>query len=534
MSRSETFLWYDLETFGLNPRYDRIAQFAAVRTDSDLKVIGEPTLLYCRLSDDYLPDPLACMVTGITPQKVTTLGLKESEFIQAINELMSVPRTCSVGYNSLKFDDEFIRNTLFRNFLDPYKREYDKGNSRWDLLDLVRAAHDFGDQKISWPKKESGITSCKLTDLTAANAISHEGAHDALSDVWATLNLARLIKTHQPKLFSYYLKLRNKQAAKEMLSVPMGEPVVYTAAPFTRKEGFSTVVMPLSSSSLNSNVIYVFDLLQDPQGLLAASRNYQHLEHLQQRELSFRAITQQLYEMLQSDSFDKRTLTSVYEHLQEAADLLGSLPHQIDGSANLLAQKGVYRIALNRSPFLSPLSVLTNERLAKLQIDMDLIEHRSSLLRQDEMLGVNIRKLADQEEYPSVADVDFTLYSGPFFSQADERLFAQIRQTKAAELWKMRFDFNDARAHQMLWRFLCRNWSEELDAKRQKEWQSFCAERIISPPGGAQVNLSFYARKIEEHLQSKETEPHLKEVLHELKLYGKELCHRIGLTYPEQ
>ena len=156
MKRSETFFWYDLETFGLNSRYDRIAQFAGVRTDMDLAVIEDPIILYCKLSDDYLPDPLACMITGITPQVVQDKGMIERDFIAKINEIFSQKGTCAVGYNSLRFDDEFVRNTLYRNLFDPYQREYDEGRSRWDLLDLVRAAHDLRPKGLVWPKKESG------------------------------------------------------------------------------------------------------------------------------------------------------------------------------------------------------------------------------------------------------------------------------------------------------------------------------------------------------------------------------------------
>lgn len=206
---SETFLWYDLETFGLNARYDRIAQFAAVRTDMNLNVIEEPHLFYCKLSDDYLPDPLSVLVTGITPQLANEKGLRENEFIGKINELMSVPKTCSVGFNTLRFDDEFIRFSLFRNFHDPYLREYDKGNSRWDILDLARAAYDLRPDGLNWPaKKENGMPSFKLVDLAAANNIENKAAHDALNDVWVTIEVARLIQQKQPKLFSYYLKLR--------------------------------------------------------------------------------------------------------------------------------------------------------------------------------------------------------------------------------------------------------------------------------------------------------------------------------------
>ena len=205
MVQTPSFLFYDLETFGLDPRYDRVAQFAAIRTDEQCNVIEEPIVLYCRLSDDYLPDPLAILVTHITPDEVQEKGLNEREFFKEIEKHFSVPGTCVLGYNNLRFDDEFIRFGFFRNFISPYEREYTHGNSRFDVLDLVRSTHDFRPEGINWPiNPSSGYPSFKLTSITEANGISHEDAHDALSDVKATISVTHMIQEKQPKLFSYF------------------------------------------------------------------------------------------------------------------------------------------------------------------------------------------------------------------------------------------------------------------------------------------------------------------------------------------
>jgi exodeoxyribonuclease-1 len=197
-----TFFWYDLETFGIDPALDRVAQFAGVRTDLDLNIIGEPLVLYCRITPDYIPDPLACFVTGITPQETEEKGLNEYDFISRINEEFSVPGTTVAGYNSIRFDDEFIRNMLFRNFFDPYLREYANGNARWDLIDLVRAAHDLRPEGLEWNYDDNGRPSFKLDRLSVLNGIEHSNAHDALADVYATIEMAALIKKHQPRLFT--------------------------------------------------------------------------------------------------------------------------------------------------------------------------------------------------------------------------------------------------------------------------------------------------------------------------------------------
>ncbi|MBT3411535.1 MAG: exodeoxyribonuclease I, partial [Halieaceae bacterium] len=204
-----TFYWHDYETFGADPSRDRPVQFAGLRTDADLNPIGEPLVIYSRPANDFLPHPQACLVTGITPQKALAEGLPEAEFIRLIHAELAAPGTCGVGYNSLRFDDEVSRYTLYRNFYDPYGREWQNGNSRWDIIDMVRACYALRPEGIEWPLREDGQPSFRLEALTAANGIAHEAAHDALSDVHATIAMARLIKTKQPRLYDYVLKHRD-------------------------------------------------------------------------------------------------------------------------------------------------------------------------------------------------------------------------------------------------------------------------------------------------------------------------------------
>jgi exodeoxyribonuclease-1 len=530
---SETFLWYDLETFGLNARYDRIAQFAAVRTDMNLNVIEEPHLFYCKLSDDYLPDPLSVLVTGITPQLANEKGLRENEFIGKINELMSVPKTCSVGFNTLRFDDEFIRFSLFRNFHDPYLREYDKGNSRWDILDLARAAYDLRPDGLNWPaKKENGMPSFKLVDLAAANNIENKAAHDALNDVWVTIEVARLIQQKQPKLFSYYLKLRNKNFAKSLFSTPFGEPFVLTAAQFTRSQGCSTVVVPITYSATNPNSLIVFDLTQDPTPLINAARAFEELSVINSNEKNFKAALQIVTKALDEKTNYIEALKVAKTQLGEATSIMARLPQLISAHDQLLRIKGLHQVALNRAPFISPLSIVTPELEKSLNIDLQNCFKNLEILKNEAMLPVTLMQAYEKEEYTIINDVDFTLYSGPFFNNADNKLFEQIRSKDAKELWQTKFEFDDKRAHEMLWRYLCRNYSSSLDETQAKRWKSFCAQRLIQPPVNTIVTLQFYARKIEERLNSRETEPKEKELLVKLAEYGQEVANRVGLSYP--
>ena len=256
--------WYDFETFGNDPRRDRASQFAGVRTDEDLNIIGEPLVMYCKPADDFLPNPVACLITGITPQLAAAKGLPEAEFTQRILDEFSQPQTCVAGYNSIRFDDEVTRQLLYRNFHDPYEREYKNGNSRWDIIDMVRLCAATRPQGINWPSKEDGSNSFRLETLTAANNIEHADAHDALSDVLATIELAKLIKLNQPRLYDYVYKLRSKKRVQVEVDLKTRKPLLHVSVMYPASKGCLALVMPLCPHPQNNNGVIVYDLREDP------------------------------------------------------------------------------------------------------------------------------------------------------------------------------------------------------------------------------------------------------------------------------
>ena len=261
----QSFFFYDLETSGLNPREDRLMQFAGQRTDLELNPIGEPVNILVRLSEDALPSPMAISVTGITPQETLREGMSESEFCKFVSEEIFTPGTIAVGYNTVRFDDEFMRATFWRNFYDPYEWQWKDGRSRWDMLDVVRLTRALRPEGIEWPVNEKGAPTNRLELITALNGISHEHAHDALSDVYATIAVAKLIKEKQPKLFDYLLKMRNKNEVKKLINLENKKPVVYASGRYSSEFNKTTVVFPLTSSR-NGNIL-VFDLRYSLDGL---------------------------------------------------------------------------------------------------------------------------------------------------------------------------------------------------------------------------------------------------------------------------
>jgi len=460
-----SILWYDLETFGLDSHYDRIAQFAAIRTDLELNPIDKEIILYCKLSQDYLPDPLACLVTGITPYQVNQKGLKEIDFIKKIKDEFSINNTVVAGYNSINFDDEFIRNALYRNLFDPYEREYKNGCSRWDIINLVRAAYDLRPEGINWPtKKENGNPTFKLTDLTAANNIEQTGAHDALVDVRATIEIAKLIKEKQPLLYKWSFEHRKKQLVKNILKAPFGEPILHTHPSYTSKNGCTSLVIPITYDLQNSNNVLCFNLKEDITPLLEADVE------------------------------------------------------------NILYTHGLIHIAYNKCPFISPLSVLTPTLEKKLNIDKQQVLSRAQTLKNNPELILKLRKAMNNQEIKQIDDIDFQIYNG-FFRDEDNKRFNIIHNAIEKEklLINNTLSYDDPRAKELVYRHILRNYLEYQSKEEKDKWKSFCSHRIVSPPGNIMVNLDFYNRKIEEKLDPPDLEKRDQEILLSLQKYGNEL-----------
>ena len=261
MGDMKTFFFYDLETSGLNPREDRIMQFAGQRTTMGLEPIGEPVNILVKMSEDGLPSPQAIGVTKITPQDTLRDGMSEAEFCRYVSEEIFTPETVAVGYNTVRFDDEFMRATLWRNFYEPYEWEWKDGRSRWDMLDVVRLVRALRPEGMNWPVTEDGKPTNRLELLTKCNGLSHEHAHDALSDVYATIAVAKMIYEKQPKMFEFLFKMRDKNAVKKLVNLEDKKPFVYASGRYANEFNKTTVAFPLTAGR-NGNVL-VYDLRYD-------------------------------------------------------------------------------------------------------------------------------------------------------------------------------------------------------------------------------------------------------------------------------
>ena len=475
----QTIFWHDYETFGADPQRDRPCQFAGIRTDSDLNIIGEPVTLYCKPSDDMLPVPEACFITGITPQVANEYGVSEVDFIKAIHEQMAQPGTCVAGYNSIRFDDEVTRNTLYRNFFDPYAREWQNGNSRWDVIDMVRLAYALRPEGINWPLKEDGSPSFRLEELTEANGIKHEAAHDAMSDVYATIAIAKLIKEKQPKLYDYVYTHRIKQQVAPLLDVNTMKPVFHVSSRFPATMGCCSLVAPVVPHPTNSNGVIVYDLRFDPS----------ELQNLSVQEIRDRIFTQ-----------------------------ASELP------------EGVTRIPLktihiNKCPIIAPATMLKSldtKGLERLQLNGDALRENLKMLRSISGLKEKLTEVFSQSEFEKSSDPDLMIYSGGFFSSNDKATMERVRQASVIELAEDEFNFDDPRLPEMLFRYKARNFRETLTSDEQEQWERYRYQRLTDSKLGS-ISFQEYFDKLTTLAQDASTSSEQLSIIEDLKYYGESI-----------
>ena len=445
---ASTFLWHDYETWGADPRRDRPVQFAAIRTTPELEPIGEPHAFTCKPPHDRLPHPQACLITGLAPQDAERDGMVEAEFAAAVHEQLALPGTCAVGYNSIRFDDEVSRQLLYRNFHDPYAREWDNQCSRWDLIDLARLCYALRPQGIEWPLREDGAPSFRLEHLAAANHLHQARAHDALSDVEATIGLARLIRVRQPKLFEWHLGMRRKQRVFELLDVANMTPLLHVSQRYPAERGCLAVIVPIAEHPHRRGEIIVADL--DP--------------HPGWAQLDAQDIRDRLYVAR------------------------GDLP------------EGVERVPLktihaNRSPALAPLSVLQGVDAARIRLDLDRCLAHLQALRSAEHLAERVREVFAQERAFETPDPELALYSG-FASDADRRRCAQVRGTPPEQLGLRDFGFADAKYNELLFRYRARNWPQTLSADEHARWLAHCRDTLARETPLTTLTLEGYDAEI--------------------------------------
>ncbi len=474
---ADSFLFYDLETFGQDPRRTRVAQFAAIRTDADLNMIDEPVSFYVKPADDLLPSPIATLITGITPQHAQAEGVSEAEAFARINDLMARPGTCTLGYNTLRFDDEFVRHGLFRNFFDPYEREWRNGNSRWDLLDMLRLVHALRPDGIAWPQREDGATSFKLEHLALANDVRQGDAHEALSDVHATIGMARLFKQAQPRLWDYALKLRDKRFVGSLLDVDALQPVLHISMRYPAQRMCAAPVMPIARHPYINNRVIALDLEGDIDGLLA----------------------------LPAETLAARLYT-------RAADLA-------EGEQRVPLKE----VHLNKVPALVAWNHLRPADHARLGIDVALVEANAARVREaGPALVEKVRQVYGGERVATVSDVDASLYDG-FLADGDKALMTRLRTSPPAELAGFAERLKDPRMPELLFRYRARNHPQTLDAGERGRWNDYRRQRLLGDAGLGEQTLPDFRAQLDTLALEHAADPAKLALLQQLRDWGTDL-----------
>jgi exodeoxyribonuclease-1 len=470
-----SFFFYDLETTGINSREARIMQFAGQRTDLNLKPIGEPENLFIKMTPDVLPDPDAIMITGITPQSTMVEGLTEAEFLRYFTDEIATPETIFLGYNTVRFDDEFMRCLHYRNFYDAYEWQWQDRKSRWDLLDVVRMTRALRPEGIEWPFNAEGKATNRLELLTALNKLNHEHAHDALSDVYATIEVANLIRNKQTKLFEYLLVMRDKRKVADL--VDTSQPFVHSSGQYSSEYEKTAVVVKICDHPKRQGAL-VYDLRHDPS-------KYKDMTAGQLAEAW----------KWKKDAVEERLPIKVLQY--------------------------------NKCPAVAPLGVLDEKSRERLQIDFKLIKKHRAMLEKMPELEEKLCKAVDilDEDLQATLllgdrHVDGQLYDG-FFGNQDKQAMRVVRAAQPDELSELNLSFQDKRLTELLPLYKARNFPKSLSTEERMQWDEFCKKQLLD--GGQHSRMARYLARLQEIAAQEDLTGHQQYIIEELKLYAESI-----------
>lgn len=471
-----SYFFYDLETSGFDARESRIMQFAGIRTDTELQPVGELVNVMVKMTPDTVPSPDAVMITGITPQATIADGVTEAEFLKMFHDEVVQPGTIFMGFNSVRFDDEFMRYLHYRNFYDPYEWQYCDDCSKWDLLDVLRMTRALRPEGIEWPFTEDGKPTNRLELMTKLNGIDHYAAHDALSDVYATIAVAKLIRDKQPKLFEYLLNCRHKKEV-EKLVCGQGKPFVYSSGKFPAETQKTTVAVKVAESPLPGGCL-VYDLRHDPTEFM---------------EMGVEELAKRL-EWTRDENAPKR------------------LPAK--------------ELKFNRCPAVAPLQVLTSDpaSMERIGLDQATIRKNLQLVLSDtswmERVGAayKLKNERAKDQWAKSEDAESQLYDN-FLNNGDKPVARAIRAAKPEDLMDFANRLQDGRLKQMLPRYKARNFPDSLSDDERRGWEEYCRQRMVD--GGQQSRLAKFFERLQELAATADSDQRF--LLEELQLYGQSI-----------
>ncbi len=497
-----TFYFYDLETSGFSPRTARIMQFAGQRTDQNLKPLGKPDNILIKLTPDILPEPYAVMVHGISPQKTLNHGITEAEFAKCLTSKVCTPGTVMVGFNNIRFDDEFIRYLLWRNFHDAYEWHWKDDRGRWDLLDALRMMRALRPEGIQWPVDSDGKPSNRLELLSKINKLDHDSAHDALSDVKAVIALAQLLMSQQPKLFKYLMNIRDKNKVRGLVTT--GEPFVYTSGRYPSKFQKTTIALMVAGHP-ERDAALVYDLRVDPEPFLKMS-SQDLAEAWKYRPKRHYKSTQVVGEVTSTPAETEVDISVVQQTNPEEP----YFPIKV--------------LSYNRCPAIAPFSVLTSKNISDLQIDKSAVNQNLEKLKNNDAFGEKIIEALEliqpQKQTDLVIDeykVDELLYES-FVNADDKTKMRVVKAAKPEDLGDLNIAFADQRLKHLLPLYKARNFPGALNKAEKAYWEMFKKQKLTV---GLKSPISRFKSQVEELESRSNLTGEQKALLADLDFYAK-------------
>jgi exodeoxyribonuclease-1 len=477
---SKTIFVHDYETFGIDPRSDRVSQFAGIRVDENFNIVEEPVNIYCKPAEDFFPSPEACLITRISPFKALEKGLPENEFFLEVEKELGRSRTCSMGYNTIEFDDEFTRNGFYRNFINPYAREWQNGNSRWDLINVLRVIHAIKPDAFNVPSDENGRPSFRLEKLTEANGIEHENAHDALSDVIGTIEMAKIAKKNAPEIFDVLYKQRQKNSVQALIDSE--KPLLVASPFFGHEKNYVEIIYPIGQNSKNKNEYYCIKI------------NHENVSDI------LNLSTEEINDAIFNRENDK------------------TIP--------------IHKIQINKCPIILPMTFINKEIANRFGFNGELCRENVNLIKNKgkQTFTDKIENVFNMKGFEKFTDPDLMLYNG-FFSRNDDMEIQKIRNKKIEELVNHNIPSNiDQRIPDLLFRYIGRNKPELFENDDKVKWNEYCVNRLTKPEFNASLTRDIYYEKLSNISKSDDFSHDLKETLiKDLYKYGEMLDNKFKL-----
>lgn len=466
------YLFYDYETSGRSEKFDQVFQFAAIETDENFNQLSQPIEFFCRPRRDVLPSPHAIKVNQIDISELNSKGLSEFEFSKKVADtLTGSGNQCIVGYNSKNFDNEFTRYLLYRNFQDPYAWSYLNGNSCLDIFDIICLGYSIDRLIDIQVNSGDGNDSLKLENLARWNGLDHDDAHNAVSDVYATIQLAKLVNERCPKLFKHALSLRNVNTTREIVNAQTG---FFRSSVFNGYERrFLSLHTRICDHPTINNSVICWNLLNDPLPIL---------------DLGAEEIRRQMY-----SKKEYRTIGVGFDSLR-----------------------------LNKSPMVVSFS----------EAEKNLVAEHGTCLRNLESVQRNMNSLTvlARDVFTSImpeVDPDADLYAGDYFGETRMDA-AMCNAVRSDPLTVNDLAFRSIRLHRLFRRLKARNFFDQLTDPERDQFLSYCSEKFACADNSPWLTKSVFDREMKEVLADINLSKRQKECLTVLGNYADEVAPSPG------